>query len=191
MMIPPKLRHNDNLGNLFEKFNAVIDYLREIRLIAGNGIRLNRLPAGTTIESTATAEGGFSSGAGGHPFDAKIINKGTEENPQYFVRIYNSALPDSPYAGIVDVYEWVMAVPVTELEITTQGGFFVVLDVTYDSSDRPDQSVSPYIINLSLIPYETTSNVGYTTYREYIADGNFSNVASHMTGDIYVYGRWA
>ena len=64
MMIPPKLRHNDNLGNLFEKFNAVIDYLREIRLIAGNGIRLNRLPAGTTIESTATAEGGFSSGAG-------------------------------------------------------------------------------------------------------------------------------
>ena len=57
MMIPPKLRHGDNLANLFEKFNTVIDYLREIRLVAGNGIRINRLPAGTTIESTATATG--------------------------------------------------------------------------------------------------------------------------------------
>ena len=55
MMIPPKLQHGDNLGNLFEKFNTVIDYLREIRLVAGNGIRINRMAAGTTIESTAAA----------------------------------------------------------------------------------------------------------------------------------------
>ena len=28
MRIPDKLIHGDNLGNLFEKFNSVIDYLR-------------------------------------------------------------------------------------------------------------------------------------------------------------------
>ena len=56
-MLPNKLQHGDNLANLFEKFNTVIDYLREIRLVAGNGIRINRLPAGTTIESTAAASG--------------------------------------------------------------------------------------------------------------------------------------
>ena len=96
MMIPPKLTHGDNLANLFEKFNRVIDYLHEIRLVAGNGIRLNRLSAGTTIESTATASGGTSSAPPpGHPFDARIINKGTGENPDYYVRIYDSTLPDS------------------------------------------------------------------------------------------------
>lgn len=63
MRIPDKLKHGDNLGNLFEKFNSVIDYLREIRLVAGNGIRINRLAAGTTIESTATASGAAVSGS--------------------------------------------------------------------------------------------------------------------------------
>ena len=62
--------------------NTVIDYLRGIRLVAGNGIRLNQHVNGITVESTATAGGGTPSGSAetGHPFDAKIVNKGTEEN---------------------------------------------------------------------------------------------------------------
>lgn len=186
MRIPDKLKHGDNLGNLFEKFNTVIDYLREIRLVAGNGIRLNHLPAGTTIESTATATGGgISSGAAGHPFDAEIVNKGTDENPSYYVRIYNSALPDSPYAGVVYVYEYEITVPVTELAVNTQNGFFVALDVTYTQGQNP-----PYSVTLSVFPYGSGGEVGYTTYREYIAEGKLPNVASRVDGDISVYGRW-
>lgn len=57
-MLPNKLQHGDSTARLFDLWNQLIDYLREIRLVAGNGIRINRLPAGTTIESTATAAAG-------------------------------------------------------------------------------------------------------------------------------------
>ena len=187
MMIPPKLTHGDNLANLFEKFNRVIDYLHEIRLVAGNGIRLNRLSAGTTIESTATASGGTSSAPPpGHPFDARIINKGTGENPDYYVRIYDSTLPDSPYAGVVYVYEWEMSVPVTDLAVTSPDGFYVVLDITYDKDGE-----LPFSIQFSLFPYGGGSDIGYLTVRYHIASGKIPNVSSYLSGDIYVDGRWA
>lgn len=186
-MIPNKLNHGENIANLFEKFNEVIDYLRQIRLVAGSGIRLNKLATGTTIESTAQSSGGGMSApsVAAHPFDAEIVNKGTDENPSYYVRIYNSALPDSPYAGVVYVYEYDITVPVTELAVNTQNGFFVALDVTYTQGQNP-----PYSVTLSVFPYGSGGEVGYTTYREYIAEGKFPNVASRVDGDISVYGRW-
>lgn len=187
MIIPPKLTHGDNLASLFEKFNRVIDYLREIRLVAGNGIRISRQPAGTTIESTATASGGTpATPPQGHAFDAELINKGTEENPDYYVRIYNSSLPDSPYAGVVVVYEWDMPIPVTELKVTTQDGFFVVLDITYVKNGDP-----PFSFQFSLLPYGSGSDVGYLTARKYIAQGKIPDVSSLMSGDYYIDGRWA
>ena len=187
MRIPDKLKHGDKLGNLFEKFNTVIDYLREIKLVAGSGIRLNQHVNGTTIESTATAAGGGSpAGAAGHSFDAKIVNTGTAESPVWKVRIFNSTLPDSPYAGIVSVYEWDMSVPVSELVVTTQDGFFVIMDVTYVGVGNP-----PFSIQFSLLPYSSDNSPSYTTYRAYIAEGKLPSVESRMTGDIIVYGRWA
>ena len=187
MMIPPKLTHGDNLANLFEKFNTVIDYLREIRLVAGTGIRINRLPAGTTIESTATATGGSTSAPPqGHPFDVMLINKGTEEDPDYYVKIYNSALPDSPYAGVIIIYDWDVYVPVTEVKVTTQDNFFVVLDITYTGSGDP-----PFSTPFLLYPFGSGGDVGYLTQREYIAQGKIPNVASSMSGNIEVNNRWA
>ena len=57
-MNPPlKLRHGDTLATLYDKFNAVIDYLARTRIVAGSGIRVSQLPAGQTIESTAIAAG--------------------------------------------------------------------------------------------------------------------------------------
>lgn len=186
-MLPSKLNHGDSLARLFDRWNQLVDYLHEIRLVAGNGIRINRLPAGTTIESTATATAAAAAPPkkDGHPFDAEMINKGTEENPRYYVRIYNSALPDSPYAGVLTVYEWDMSVPVTEIEVTTQNGFFIVLDITYEEG-KP-----PFSIQFSLSPHGSGSEVGYLTAREYIAEGKIPNVESRISGDIYVYGRWA
>ena len=187
MRLPPKLTHGDNLANLFEKFNTVIDYLRETRLVPGPGIRINHIAAGISIESTATATGGSpATPPQGHPFDVQLINKGTEENPDYYVRIYDSSMPDSPYAGIIIIYDWSVYVPVTEVKVTTQDRFYVVLDITYTGSGDP-----PFSIPFSLLPYGSGSDVGYLTQREYIAQGKIPNVASRMSGNIVVNNRWA
>lgn len=186
MMIPPKLTHGDNLANLFEKFNTVIDYLREIRLVAGNGIRINRLPAGTTIESTATATGGTPAAPPqGHPFDAALINKGTEESPDYYVKIYNSALPDSPYAGIVYVGDWDIYVGAAEIQVTTQNGFFVDLTVTYTGSGSP-----PFTSGFSLRQYGFQPTQSETQFSTYVAQGKLPAVASRQQTDISIERRW-
>lgn len=185
-MLPNKLTHGEKLDDLFRKYNEMIDYLRETRLVPGPGMRINRLPSGTTIESTAKPGGLPSAPPKGHPFDAQLINKGSEGNPQYYVRIYNSSLPDSPYAGIVGVYEWDMSVPVTELKVTTQDGFFVVLDITYEEGGNP-----PFSIQFSFLPYGSYTEVGYLTQRVYIAQGKIPNVASMISDNIAVDNRWA
>ena len=186
MMIPPKLRHGDNLSNLFEKFNTVIDYLREIRLVAGNGIRINRRPAGTTIESTATATGGTPAAPPqGHPFDAELINKGTEGNPNYYVRIFNSALPDSPYAGIVYFGDWDIYVNAAELAVNTQNGFFVALTVTYTETGSP-----PFQSEFSLVPYGSSLTPSETQFITYVAEGKLPDVASRQKTDISIERRW-
>ena len=186
MPIPPKLKHGDNLANLFEKFNAVIDYLRETRLIAGSGVNISQIHEGTTIESTATASGATSSAPPeGHPFDATIINKGTEQSPSYYVRIYNSALPDSPYAGYVIVFDWSVSVPVTDLAITDPDGYSIRITVTYTEGSDP-----PFTVVLSLIPSGSHPSVGYTTYQKYIGSGNSESVTSTETANIEITGRW-
>ncbi|MBE6373962.1 MAG: hypothetical protein E7055_18065 [Lentisphaerae bacterium] len=186
-MLPSKLTHGDNLANLFDKYNRLVDYLRETRLVAGPGIRINRLPAGTTIESTAAASGGTPSApTEGHPFDATIINKGTEENPDYYAKIYNSSLPDSPYAGIVYVGDWELEVPVTELAVNTENGFWVYLTVSYIEESTPPFSTAFHIMTYgSDYPYGDDK-----TYVTFVAEGKLPNIASRTDSDISVYGRY-
>jgi len=184
-MIPNKLQHGDSTARLFDLWNQLIDYLLETRLVAGSGISINKHPAGTTIESTATATGGGQSAPAAHPFDAEIINKGTEENPQYYVRIYNSALPDSPYAGNVIVNDWSISVPVTELKITSEGNYWIRMTVDYTQGSNP-----PYTVTLALIPYGSYPPIGYTTWQHQIGSGNAESVTSNVTGNIEVTGRW-
>ena len=185
-MIPNKLNHGENIASLFEKFNALIDYLRQIRLVAGSGIRLNKLVTGITIESTAQSSGGgmTAPSSAAHPFDAEIVNNGTEENPSYYVRIYNSALPDSPYAGMVYIGEFDEAVPVEELAVTTDGGFFVYLSIDYIQNSNPN-----YSIQFELIPYGSGSP--QADYYLVIAEGKLPDVVSRQESDITVLGRWA
>lgn len=77
MNLPLKLRHGDNLAALYVKFNAVIDYLTRTRLVAGSGIRVSQLPAGQTIESTATAAGGSAAAPAGGMFQVRKNPDGT------------------------------------------------------------------------------------------------------------------
>ena len=184
-MLPNKLQHGDSLARLFDLWNQLIDYLREIRLVAGNGIRINRLPAGTTIESTATAAGSAASApdeGNPHPFDMEIINKGTEENPDYYVRIYNSAYPDSAYAGVVSIGNSSINAPVTEIQVSTDGYFFVDIVVNYTNN--------AYGITFQVRPFGQSPQDGYTTYRKTIGQGKLPSVNSWQSTAVEVLGRW-
>lgn len=185
-MLPNKLTHGEKLADLFRKYNEMVDYLHETRLVAGPGMRINRLPAGMTIESTATATRGTPAAPPqGHPFDAELINKGTEGNPNYYVRIFNSALPDSPYAGIVYFGDWDIYVNAAELAVNTQNGFFVALTVTYTETGSP-----PFQSEFSLVPYGSSLTPSETQFITYVAEGKLPDVASRQKTDISIERRW-
>lgn len=187
-LLPNKLQHGDTLASLFEKFNAVIDYLREIRLVAGTGIRLNQLANGTTIESTATSSGGGASALSdtSHPFDVELIKGGTQESPEYSVRVFNSSLPESPYAGIVYIGDWENSVPVSVLAVNTDKYFNVDLVITYVQGNSPPFSCS-FVISTS-----GTVQDNYNTYRKTIGGGTIAGGISAFkpVGNFDVSGRW-
>lgn len=184
-MFPTKLQKGESYVVLLERYNQLVDYLRETRLVAGPGVSISRLPSGTVVNAPRQPAAAVPTPPEGHPFDAQLVNKGTVENPDYYVRIYNSALPDSPYAGVVGIYEWDIPIPVTELKVPSGDGAFVVVDVTYVKDDDP-----PYAVDLKIFPYGSGGEVGYTTARTYIAEVKIPNVTSRMDSDIYISGRW-
>lgn len=149
MRIPPKLRHGDNLANLFEKFNTVIDYLREIRLVAGNGIRINRLPAGTTIESTATATGGTPSQPEKTYWDFNIENIG---DGQWKISISSTA----SYAGYVQFRGKRYSVPHGTLTFSPQPGRWYYLYLV----KRYTESGFHFVYRLSSTSMEVSNNPG-------------------------------
>ena len=50
-MIPPRLRRGDPIGKLVDHWNMLIDHLNEIRIVAGSGISVTKMPAGTVIKA--------------------------------------------------------------------------------------------------------------------------------------------
>ena len=188
-MLPNKLQHGDTLDSLLQKYNEMVDYLRETRLVAGPGMRINRHPAGTTIESTATATGAAPAAPSDntHPFDMELINRGSDENPDYYVRIFNSALPDSPYAGVAHVGSYTINVPVVEIPVTTDDFFYVSFVVSYNGAIRP----APFDIYFEAFPTRYYPPDSSTTYRKIIASGKLPNeIRSNQTAMIEVIGRW-
>ena len=195
MMIPPKLTHGDNLANLFEKFNTVIDYLREIRLVAGPGIRINRLPAGTTIESTASAAAGIPAVPEAvptvqpGPFAVEIYDASQDEeeaDPDLRIRLYNSAT-GSGYAGLVTIGSFRTYIQNQEWEL--QEGL-VYLDVTWD------QETEQYLITFDLAE-DLPENNDPMQYLLRIAEIQYDEENDEYTvaqlrpcSDIEVLGRW-
>ena len=164
---------NDNQMNALRR---IVGTNQKFNLTVAPKVNSRRLPS-------YADEGGDSVG---HPFDAMIVNAGTEDHPVWKVRIYNSALPDSPYAGVVYVGDWDISVPVESLSVTTDGGFFVVLAVTYDSTQNP-----PFPVSLSVVPYgNSTTSSSADTFRKVIAEGKLPEIASRGIGDVSVNGRY-
>ena len=180
-MLPNKLQHGENLADLFRKYNEMVDYLHGTRLVAGNGIRINRLPAGTTIESTATATGGTPSAPAakkGHPFDVEWIESGSEDP----ARIFNSALPDSPYAGTVYIGSYIYAVPVSTVTVGSDRKYIDIV-VTYNAENNP-------VYTVQLQTRSGTVTDPLTTFRQCIAEVKYPDIDSRTTDDIHITDRW-
>ena len=185
MMIPPKLQHGDNLANLFEKFNTVIDYLREIRLVAGNGIRINRLPAGTTIESTATAAGGTPAGPAGDEYNGyfKIVNVSDSEH-KIMVVDGNTWDPGTQTSGPSICRINGTAFPVnawTSQAIT--GRFYVVLQYHADGTNE-----SVKIRLFQAIPPDHMTIKFHQIGEVYVQDGMLKIIQRHTSGTILLTG---
>ena len=121
-----------------------------------------------------------------HPFDVELVTGGTEEEPTYSVKVYNSALPNSPYAGIVYIGTATYSVPVDELNIEVEEGdeFFVDLVVTYDAETDP-----VYTLEFEArtdIDIEDDDNV----FRQTIAEGILPEISSMQNGNIRITDRW-
>ena len=185
-MFPPKLTHGDNLANLFEKYNRMIDYLRETRLVAGSGIRINKHPAGTTIESTATGTGGgvsIPAGDKGGPFAVEIAESENSSGPR--VVLCNSDT-HSGIAGEVRVGSHLETV--RDMDWQPQAGV-LFLDVTYD------ENAEEYVIKFKLEP--TLPDTGIRRYilriGEITYDSDTETYSAHQTrnyGDIEITNRW-
>ena len=127
-----------------------------------------------------------SEGSAKHPFDVQIINTGTEESPSYAVKVYNSALPDSDYAGIVYIGTSTYSVPVDELALAGEAeeSFWVDLVVTYDAATSPVYTIEFEIRTDE--DYEDEDNV----FRQTIAMGGVPEIASMQSENIRITDRW-
>lgn len=180
-MFPNKLQHGDTLASLLQKYNEMVDYLRETRLVAGSGIRINKHPAGTTIESLPQASGGSPSAPAAdepHPFDVEFTGSG----PEYSARIFNSALPDSPYAGTVYIGSYVYAVPVSTVTVGSDRKYIDIV-VTYNAENNP-------VYTVQLQTRSGTVTDPLTTFRQCIAEVKYPDIDSRTTDDIHITGRW-
>lgn len=103
-MIPRKLLRGDKFTALYDLWNQLVDHLHEIRPVAGAGIRIQRLPAGTQF--SARSSGGGGGGGGAAEGDLGPFAVTLELNPEsqkVMVKMFNSAAPESELAGIVTV----------------------------------------------------------------------------------------
>ena len=196
-MLPNKLTHGEKLADLFRKYNERVDYLRETRLVAGPGMRINRLPAGITIESTATSVA-TSAGSGtsavpasvSGPFDVETVNTGTEENPEWEIRVCNSNdRTDSGIAGLLIIGNSQFEVAEDELD-PPEGYSYVYLDVTYDLEEEE------YFHELKITENHRLPQAGEREYIEVIAiiyhkvDTEPKITLLRPLENITVTGRW-
>lgn len=190
-MLPRKLLRNDKFIVLYDLWNQLIDHLQSSRPVAGAGIKIQRLSAGTVFSASTGKSGG---GTGGvtelgnkGPFAVTIesADKG-KENSNKVVKLHNSA-SKSGVAGMVTIGSW--RKEIADQEWSPQKGV-VILDVTYNDGSEdytatfsleeklPDtKDEKRYILRIAEISYDSDTK-------------KWSAAQIHPVGDIEVTGRW-
>lgn len=189
-MLPRKLIRGDKFVVLYDLWNELIDHLQSIRPVAGTGITLQRLSAGTVISTVRTSgksAAGVSAGADDGPFAVTIenVNEGGDQT-DWRVKLHNSA-SESGVAGMVTIGSRRMQI---EDQVWEPKPGVVILDIVYDGDTEE------YDVLFSLedeIP-ETTDEKRYILrIAEISYDENsetWSAAQIRPVGDIEVTGRW-
>ena len=189
-MLPRKLIRGDKFVVLYDLWNELIDHLQSIRPVAGAGITLQRLSAGTVISTVRTSgksAAGVSAGADDGPFAVTIenVNEGGDQT-DWRVKLHNSA-SESGVAGMVTIGSRRMQIK-DQVWVPKNG--VVILDIVYDGDTEE------YDVLFSLedeIP-ETTDEKRYILrIAEISYDENsetWSAAQIRPVGDIEVTGRW-
>lgn len=190
-MLPRKLLKGDKFAVLYDLWNQLIDHLQSSRPVAGTGIRIQRLPAGTVF-STARSSGKSGSsmtvddGDEG-PFAVTIEDLNENGNqPNWTVRLHNSA-SESGVAGMLTIGSRRMQISDQEWQPKTG---VVILDITYD--DEAEDYIATFSLEEQLP--ETKDEKRYILrIAEISYDGDtesWSAAQMHPVGDIEVAGRW-
>ncbi len=189
-MLPRKLLKGDKFAVLYDLWNQLIDHLQGIRPVAGTGIRIQRLPAGTVISAArSSGKGGSGVTVEGDegPFAVTIedLNENSDQ-PHWTVRLHNTA-SDSGIAGMLTIGSRRMQI--SNQEWTPKAGV-VILDITYDDAAEdytatfsleeklPEtKDEKRYILRIAEITYDKDTE-------------SWSAAQILPVGDIEVTGRW-
>lgn len=175
--------------SIFDRWNQLIEYLHETRLVPGAGIRISKMPAGSVISAMATSSGSGSPAVDDDargPFAVTIEDDGTDGTPAWKVKLHNTASA-STVAGMVtvgshrrlyDVQTWNARAGVVYLDITC------------------DEESAEYSI-LFALENELPATADEKRFVLRIADIDYDSDADRYTatqirpvGDIEVLGRW-
>ena len=194
-MLPGKLT-DGNFINLIKKWrdmwnDILLDHLQSMRLVAGPGVRIQRLASGTVI-SVERGSGGSSPSAvardsEGGPFAVEVYNANEDgDEPEWKIKLFNSG-SESGNAGMVTIGSF--REEFEDQEWGAQEGV-VYLDVTYD----PDTEEYDIIFDLEEKLPDTGDERRYILrIAEISYDAETETWTAHQIrdyGDIEVIGRW-
>ena len=190
-MFPMKLKRDETYSVLLERYNQLVDYLNEIRLVAGPGISISRMPAGITLSADVrpVASGtAFQPDSSGGPFAVTIEDNseaGADE-PDRIIRLHNSK-SETGTAGMITIGSYREMIEDREWEL--QEGT-VYLDITYD----PETEEYDIIFDLEAeLPDTEDPKRFILRIAEIICDAETETWEAHQIrdyGDIEVPGRW-
>lgn len=188
MDLPQKIA-GINPAKLRDAINAICDYLRSARIVAGKGVKVSRLPGGTVVSAGANPISAASAppekeeerGA----FDVRYVEG--EDGTLGKVRVYDSSAPEGNRAGRVYVDTWIDC----DAENFTPKNGVVFVEVEYCNGE--------YLATAYLEDTIPADRVDEPFYVEVIADVEIKTVEgktevlvsrSRPLGNIQVLGRW-
>lgn len=193
-MLPGKLE-GGNFISLIRKWqtmwnNTVLEHLQSMRLTAGPGIRLQRMPGGTVISAERGRGTGGMGGAApdpeGGPFAVTAEAESGRGKTSWVIRLHNSTgssgkagmVTAGSYRKLIHDQEWKARAGTVYLDVTYSDNtesYTVVFALESEVPDTGDEK--RYILRIAEVAHDPETNV-YTV----------SQVRPY--GDIEIAGRW-